>query len=311
MESNQKHSAPKTSAKDFFLNLGAIVALYAVVVSLLNLLFQVINVAYPKITENFYYSPSVSFPQAVLIIFFPIFVLLMWVLEKGYKAEPEKKHIAVRRWLTYITLFIAGLTLAGDLVTILYYFLDGQELTTGFLLKILSVLVVTLMVFAYYISDIRGKLTRASQQVWLIVSFVLILASIAWGFAVLGSPRTQQLLKYDQEKINGLTNISSAIESFYSTKGVLPKDLAELSSLNYITIPQDTQSKKPFEYTKTGDITYSLCAEFNKASPDATTPNTYMRPIGYISWTHAAGRSCFNQSINPNLYPTPKVPAIR
>ena len=39
----------KISAKDLFINLGAIVSLYTVVVSLVNLLFTAINTAYPKI----------------------------------------------------------------------------------------------------------------------------------------------------------------------------------------------------------------------------------------------------------------------
>src|SRR5579872_6388966 len=151
---------PKASAKDFFLNLGTIVALYTTVISLLNLLFTVINRAYPQVTtysyNGTYYgssSSSISWPVAVLIIFFPIFILLMWLLERSYHIEPEKKHLGVRKWLTYITLFIAGLTLAGDLVTVLYFFIDGQELTTGFLLKVFVVLVITAAVFFYYISD--------------------------------------------------------------------------------------------------------------------------------------------------------------
>jgi hypothetical protein len=70
---------PKTSAKDFFLNLGAIVALYTTIISLLNLLFTVINKAFPQIV-NYYYtsSSSISMPVATLIIFFPVYILLMW-----------------------------------------------------------------------------------------------------------------------------------------------------------------------------------------------------------------------------------------
>ena len=224
MEYPSTSSGPsaKTSAKDFFLNLGAIVALYTTVVSLLNLLFTVINTAYPQITAYYYYnSQSISMPVATLIIFFPIFILLMWLLEKSYTAEPEKKHLSIRKWLTYITLFVAGLTLAGDLVTVLYYFIDGQELTTGFILKVLSVFVVILAVFLYYISDIRNKLTKSSQKVWLIISAVIILASIVWGFAVLGSPYTQRLVKYDSQKISDLQNLQYQVISYWQTNGAI------------------------------------------------------------------------------------------
>ena len=85
---------PKASAKDFFLNLGAIVALYTFVISLINLLFAVINTAYPQITNgyNYYGSQSISWPVSILVIVFPILVLLMWLLEKSYKMEPERKN---------------------------------------------------------------------------------------------------------------------------------------------------------------------------------------------------------------------------
>jgi hypothetical protein len=314
MEPNQFEAqgqpTPKTSAKDFFLNLGAIVALYATVISLLNLLFTVINKAFPKVINNYNYynSSSISFPVAVLIIFFPIFILLMWVLERGYVVEPQKKHIAVRRWLTYITLFVAGLTLAGDLVTVLYYFLDGQELTMGFLLKILAVLVVTSVVFTYYISDIREKLTGTYRKIWLSVSILLILLSIIWGFAVLGSPRTQQLMKYDQQKVYSLQEISYQISNYYQKKGSLPNSLNDLSADNsYFMVPLDSQKNTPFEYVLVGQSakTYQLCAVFNKASDNSS------RMSNLDIWAHPAGRHCFNITIPLDQYVNVKPVPVR
>lgn len=292
----------KTSAKDFFINLGAIIALYVVVISLLNLLFTVINNAYPQIGYTYYGSQSISMPVATLIIFFPIFILLMWLMERSYVVEPEKKNLGVRRWLTYITLFVAGLTLAGDLVTVLYYFIDGQELTTGFILKILSVFVVILIVFLYYISDIRNKLTSMSRKIWLGISLIVILGSIIWGFSVLGSPRTQQLFKYDQQKVSDLQNIQNSVQSYYSVIGVLPKDFTELSTQNYYINTMDSQTLKPYEYEKTGNATYNLCAEFNKDSGKNNIAVFATPAPGNISWTHSAGHYCFIGTINPNTY---------
>jgi hypothetical protein len=104
----------QSNAKDFFINLGAIVGLYTVVYSLVDLLFTVINKAYPQISNGYDYavSQSISWPVSILIIFFPIFILLMWLLEKEYKKFPEKQNAGVHRWLTYITLFISGLVIA-------------------------------------------------------------------------------------------------------------------------------------------------------------------------------------------------------
>lgn len=306
----EQTNKPKTNAKDLFLNLGAIVALYTVVISLINLLFSVINSAYPKITDGYSYygSQSISWPVAILIIFFPIYVLLMWLLEKGYDEEPEKRNVGIRKWLTYITLFLAGVATAGDLVTVIYYFIDGQELTAGFLLKVLTVLVIALGVFYYYISDIREKLNSSSRRIWTIVALVVVLGSIAWGFSVLGSPMTQRLHKYDNAKVMDLQNLTSAIQNYYSTSQKLPENLTDLATLNYGINTTDSQNQKQYEYKKTGNNTYELCAEFNKSS-SSTESLTYPRVmgLGYTTWNHPAGRHCFTQTITPDPYGKPVI----
>src|SRR3989344_1806230 len=305
----------KNNAKDFFINFGAIVALYAGVISLLSLLFTAINTAYPKINAGYSYfgSSSISWPVASLISFFPIFLFLMWLLEKEYKTNPEKQQSAVHRWLTYITLFLSGLTVAMDLITILYYFIDGQELTTGFVLKVLVLFVVASSIFVYFISDLRGKLTAKSRIFWRVFAGIIVIGSIIWGFSVLGSPRTQRLYKYDEQKIHDLQNVDNQISNYYREKGTLPNTVEEIANQSYyIPLSQvDPQTQKPYEYVKTSETTYNLCAQFNKASDDKNSKNfrtSYMYDYPYNwsdSWTHPAGRYCFTKTINPNSYLKP------
>lgn len=300
---------PKASAKDFFLNLGAFVALCALVGNLLGLLFTIIDTAYPKITTgyNYFGSSSISWPVATLVVFFPIFILLMWFLERQYRTEPDTQKSLTHRGLTYITLFISGLVIAGDLVTVVYYFIDGQELTTGFLLKVLVLLVIFSSLFIYYVSDLRGKLTRNSRIFWRFFATFVLISSIIWGFAVLGSPRTQRLYKYDEQKVSDLQNINRQISSYYSNKGALPKTIEEMSNGNYYVAQVDPQNKKAYEYIKTTETAYSLCAEFNKASQDEkNSRNNYsMYPYGGV-WIHPAGHYCFNETVNPdNIYSKP------
>jgi type II secretory pathway pseudopilin PulG len=300
----------KTSAKDFFINLGAIVALYTTVFSLVNLLFTVIDTAYPKVTNGYNYmsSASISWPVATIIIFFPVFILLMWLLEKQYKVEPERKNVGVHKWLTYITLFLSGLLVAGDLITVLYYFLDGQDLTTGFLLKILVLLIIAVCIFVYYISDVRDRLTAKSRIVWRILAGVIVIVSIVWGFYVLGSPASQRQFKYDEQKVNDLMNINNAISSYYDAKSILPRTLDDMSTMQYYMVLIDAQTQKPYEYIKTSYKTYNLCAEFNKDSKDNIASRMKTYPVENASWTHPAGRYCFEETIsaqNPYLKPTP------
>lgn len=306
----------KTLAKDFFLHLGAIVALYTVTVSFLNLVFKIINKAFPEVVQNIYSwgaGSEISMPVATLIIFFPLFILLSYFVYKIYSQNPAKKEIGIRKWLTYITLFIAGLILAGDLVTVLYKFLDGQDFTAAFLLKALAVLLVAGCVFGFYIQDIRDRVSSRARKVWAYVVGAIILIFIILGFGVLGSPQTQRFIRYDNQKVSDLQNIQWQVISYWQMNGLVPVSLSDIkSSQQYVVIPTDSQTKTTYEYNKTGEMTFELCAEFNKENMN--NQNQYMTAaenypakgifIQNDNWNHGAGRQCFPRVIDPELYPT-------
>ena len=72
------NSKPKTTAADFFLHLGVIVALYVAVISFLNLLFDLINYSFPNLPLSYgVSSDSLSVPVSLLIIFVPFMILLI------------------------------------------------------------------------------------------------------------------------------------------------------------------------------------------------------------------------------------------
>jgi len=302
----------KTKPKDFFLIIGSMVALYAIVINLLNLLFTIINYAYPAINTyyyGYYNTASISFPVAFLIIVFPIFVVIDWFLAKSFTETPEKKDLPIKKWLSYLTLFISGLVVAGSLVTVLYYFLDGKDLTAGFLLKFLSVFVVSVLVFGYYISDIKDILTSRSKKIWLSSAILIILISIVLGFVIIGSPKSQRLKRLDFEKINDIQQLQSSVVSFWQVNNKLPQGLEEVrGQYGYFDMNQP-DSSKPYEYSIVSPNSFEICAEFNFDSGDQ---NNYNRSIMDVDikynyttpsdWSYKEGRSCFTYVINEEIY---------
>lgn len=293
---------PQTSynAKDFFLNLGSTVSLYTVVGSLISLLFTVINYAYPKVNEYYSSSASIAFPVSILIISTPILIVIMWFLAKQYLVSPTS---TIHKWLSYLTLFLAGIIVAGDFVAVVYNFISGEDMGAAFLLKALVLFVISGAIFGYYMSDIRGKLTPNIRMMWRVFAIVLVVGSIILGFSVLGSPATQRKLKYDEQKVNHLVGLDSSIQNFYATKSKLPKDFTELSTLNYYIEQIDPQTKKAYEYIVKSATTYELCAEFNSASTERSDAS-YAYMYGGASWTHPVGKHCFARTIDPRDYPT-------
>ena len=150
----------KTTPKDFFLHLLAIVTLYASAISFLTLVFQIVNVAFPDpISPEGYYNVTSYYDRirwsiATLVIVFPVYLWASWFLNKDYKKNPGKRDLRIRKWLIYFTLFAAALIIIGDLVTLINFFLQG-ELTIRFILKVLAVLFVAGSVFGYYLHDIK------------------------------------------------------------------------------------------------------------------------------------------------------------
>lgn len=216
----------------------------------------------------------------------------------------------MRKWLIYITLFITGAVLAGDLVVLIYYFLDGQELTTGFILKILSVSAVAGAIFGYYADDLKDRLTGSRRNMWRVVSATMVIGSIVAGFSVLGTPQSQRLLRYDSEKVSDLQNIQWQIVNYWQQKGTLPAKLAELEDpISGFIIPTDAQTEAPYEYQKTGTLSFNLCAVFNKSLQtvnNSTSRTMYPESMGNKpgdSWQYEAGRHCFSRTIDPELYP--------
>lgn len=304
MEPNSIDNTTKTTPKDFFLHLGTIVALYVSVTSFLALIFQVIDYKFRDNLYGFYdpYASGMKISISSLVIMFPIFILLSWLLEKEYSKFLEKRGLGVRRWLIYITLFIAGLTLAIDLIVLINTFLGG-EITTRFFLKVLFVFIVAGAVFGYYIFDLlRGvgeKKNIVKTFVW--AAAIAVIAAIVGGFIFVGSPGSQRAVRMDSTRVNDLETIQSEIITFWQSKEKLPAKISDLKNSVSGFVPSvDPENNNPYEYKTTGQNSFELCANF-------TTENKNNLNVEYgapnYNWQHGKGRFCFERTIDPELYP--------
>jgi len=149
---------PQLSARDAFLYLVLFTTLYFSSYNLGALLFDFINRALPDPTVPTYrdISDSIRWSAAALIVAFPTFLFLSFYIGKDVARNPVKRLSPIRRWLTYLTLFIAACVLIGDGTALIYNALGG-ELTSRLSLKVLSVAGIAGTVFGYYLSDLRRE----------------------------------------------------------------------------------------------------------------------------------------------------------
>lgn len=296
---------PKVTPKDFFLWLGAMAALYVSATSFILLIHQYVDVLFPDVSQVYYYDPysgTIRFAIASLVILFPLFVWLIRMVHVDIRHEPYKRELWVRRWLVYITLFVAGATIAGDLIAIVYQFLEG-ELTARFALKALTILVVLGGGFWYFLEELKGTWERKESLSKSIGGAVtlLVVASMIAGFFVIGSPATARLVKIDDQRIQDLQSIQLEITSFWQYKQALPESIDELNDpLKGYVVPVDPDTGAAYVYERTSDASFKLCATFSVESREYES--TPIRDP-YENWKHDVGEACFDRTIDPERYP--------
>jgi uncharacterized protein (UPF0333 family) len=304
---------PKTTPKDFFLWLGAMIALYVSTVSLILLTHTYIEVWFPDVAIMYGdpYSGAMRFAIASLIVMFPLFIWFLRMLHQDIRSNPEKKELWVRRWLVMLTVFIAGLVMAIDIIMLINTYLQG-DISVRFGLKALVVLVVLWGVFWYFLEELRGTWERKpglSTTLGIVVS-VLVVAAVISSFFVIGSPETARNMKYDDQKVADLQNIQQQLVNFWQYKQTLPESLEGLKDpISGFVPPLDTQTGVSYRYERLNSSTFRLCASFNGPSRDiVNTESTPMRPLPAIdpsneNWVHGEGEVCFDRVVDADRYP--------
>jgi hypothetical protein len=154
---------PYVSARDAFVYLVMFTTLYLSAFNLGQLIFELIDRAFPDPAAPLleFTILAVRWSIASLIVAVPVFLYTTMLTARAARIDPTKRSSRVRRQLTYLTLFVAACLLIGDVTTLIYNFLGG-ELTTRFLLKVLTVAAIAGTAFWYYLNDVRDDKDAAA-----------------------------------------------------------------------------------------------------------------------------------------------------
>ncbi len=297
----------KTSPRDVFLHLLSIITLYIGLISLVVLLFQYVDYYFPdELGNNFWrLTSNVRRSMAALIVAWPAYLWVQYLLQKEARRQPDKHNLTLKKWLSYLTLFIAALIIIIDLITLLNNFLAG-ELTVSFILKVVVVLLALGAVFWYYHWDLQ-KWQAGSHlpKLAAIISSVVIVVSIVTGFFIIGSPAEQRARRFDERRISDLQFLQVQIVDYWRRQEKLPQSLDDLQrGLVNFEIPVDPESGKPYDYRIKDDLTFELCANFALASEERGKAKFYQQ------WQHPAGYYCFAYTVDPKreklLVPLPQ-----
>ena len=146
------------SARNSFLYLTLFTALYISAFNLGSLLFQLIDTAFPDpaAPTGRPVEDAMRLAIASLIVAVPVFLYFSRLTRREARLDGTEHGSRDRRWLTYLTLFVATAVVVGDLSGLIYTGLGG-ELTVRFVLKGLTVGGIAGAVFRYYLWDIKAE----------------------------------------------------------------------------------------------------------------------------------------------------------
>ena len=244
----------RVGATDFFLHLGFIAALYTFLGTLINFVFSIINTIFPDRQYNYFdpYASGMRFSVSMLIVVTPLMLFLLKKIYTHLRAEPAKKDLWVRRWGLYLTLTLAIIALAVDLVALINTFLGG-EITARFTWKVVTVLIVGGLVWWFTRREIKNTLAdepkKANALGWGVIAAVVIL--LVTGFSYIGSPTLLRNIRDDNQREMDLQNLKYQVLNYYQSKNAqLPATLEEMNVGNPYAqkLPVDPKTEQPYEY---------------------------------------------------------------
>ncbi len=330
METSQNNPKAHLKAIDFFLLLGILISLISTFVSCISLLFKGFDRIMPD-TINGYLSINNSVQNS--LAFFIVSVIVLYILEfinkKRINKNKEYLLIPLRKWMLLSVLFILGLVILGDLVTLLKYFLSG-EITTRFISKVLALFGFSAMVFIYYFHVLTWDniWSYHSRRAFSYLGILVAILVVIFGFYLIGSPKTQRLIRIDQQRETTIQTINYNVINYWQTTGEMPKTMADLDKFpgndSYSFSDQDL-SLYTYKLTDLKKRNYELCTTFNlstdviKSYMDQSGYTYKSSPVYYgatdiaissdannLSWDHPAGQYCFKRNIDPKFYPVYK-----
>ena len=118
------------------------------------------------------------------------------------------------------------------------------------------------------------------------------------GLVFSGSPREARWRQLDEQRVQALSSISNAIQSYHHDHGALPDSLGTLLQVPGTfgaELLLDPDTGEPYAYQVVDSLHFELCATFQTADP-VRSPTRGIGPgMGSEFWKHGAERKCFRQ----------------
>ena len=313
----------KTTTVEIVVNVFSFILLGIVATALGTLYFGIIDKFFPDPLMYTYYpyqygSGSVHYAIAALLVAFPLYVFAVRLWFRRFREDHEKEEAKLSKWLTYLVLLIAAITIVSDLIAVVFNFLQG-ETSARFFLKALTVLFIAGTVFGFYFLERRKIQYKKDipRKTFFLFGYVVgafVLIGIVLGFFAAGTPTMERTRQFDQQRANNLRTLASCVSQYATDRGALPGSLADLevsSAYSWCATQRfDPVTREEYEYRVLAPLAsvadqqgvregvIELCAKFDLASEEREAmPAIYYGGTPDKWGVHSAGRTCRQETI--------------
>lgn len=255
------------------LAIGHLILLLIISTTFFDIVSSIIDISLFT-TDDFFDIRDVRFTLATFIVMFPVFLGLIKYIEHKGGASRNVCNVAA---------FVSAAVILCSAIYTLFQFING-DLTSKFFLKLLVVLVMSALIFMYYMR------TLFMQQLSFLVTgaryatVVLGVGTIIMGGAVIDVFHAKEV-NQDQDQLRDINTALHTIRSVNASdegpRGEYGKDLPA-----------------SVEYTQQGD-SFTLCGTLKRKVSFKTSTGTIAYQIIDSSWEN--NRACFTFDVMPQF----------
>ncbi len=112
------------------------------------------------------------------------------------------------------------------------------------------------------------------------VAAAVVIAAVAAGLFVIGSPAEERARRFDERRVTDLHGIAAATHLFWNRHARLPESLEELAAEPGVRIATDDPlGSKIYGYRPLGGPRYELCADFEREALEVARGSAGVAPI--------------------------------
>jgi uncharacterized protein DUF5671 len=151
--SGTQSTISSTAPRDVFTYLLTAIALYISAAGVILIVWGLADYWFPGFDSAADLTDNIRGGISMAVVAFPIFVYLNKVARARIRSGETNPDSRLRQAFIYLNLFIAAVVVMVDLMVVIYDFLSG-DLTPRFLMKAGGLVVVAVLVFSYYRTEL-------------------------------------------------------------------------------------------------------------------------------------------------------------